>query len=93
MGWSARAAPARSTIGKAILGILPRGMRITGGAIALEGRDLLTLTHAVRAGRARRRGRADPAGPADRAQPGRRIGAQMTDGLRLWRGLSAQGGR
>src|SRR5262249_40428988 len=32
----------KSTIAKAILGILPRGICVIRGAIALEGRDLLT---------------------------------------------------
>ena len=31
----------KSTIGKAILGILPRAVRVTSGEILFEGRDLL----------------------------------------------------
>ncbi|MFX9050379.1 ATP-binding cassette domain-containing protein, partial [Acinetobacter baumannii] len=33
----------KSTIGKALLGILPREVKVTGGAIRYNGRDLLTL--------------------------------------------------
>lgn len=33
----------KSTIAKALLGILPRTVRVTGGAIRFEGQDLLTL--------------------------------------------------
>ena len=33
----------KSTIAKAVLGILPQGIRVTKGRIALAGRDLLTL--------------------------------------------------
>jgi peptide/nickel transport system ATP-binding protein len=38
----------KSTIVKAILGIVPRGIRVTRGAIALEGRDLLTCDRHTR---------------------------------------------
>ncbi len=80
----------KSTIAKAILGILPRGIRITRGAIALEGRELLTLD-----ARSRRRVLGAevaliPQDPLTALNPGRRIGAQLTDGLRLWRGLSSK---
>ena len=34
----------KSTIAKAILGIIPSQVKITGGRIAFEGRDLLTLS-------------------------------------------------
>jgi peptide/nickel transport system ATP-binding protein len=80
----------KSTIAKAILGILPSGIRITQGIIKLGGRDLLALdTHARR----RLLGAEValiPQDPLTALNPTRRIGAQLTDGLRLWRGLSAR---
>src|SRR5579875_2852735 len=36
----------KSSIAKAVLGILPRGIRVTGGRIAFDGTDLLTLPRA-----------------------------------------------
>ena len=33
----------KSTIGKAVLGMLPRAVRVTAGEILFEGRDLLTM--------------------------------------------------
>jgi peptide/nickel transport system ATP-binding protein len=83
----------KSTIAKAILDILPQGIRLSSGSIALEGHDLLTLDSA---GRRRLLG-ADvsliPQDPLTALNPGRRIGAQLTDGLRMWRGMSAKAAR
>src|SRR5262245_46920781 len=80
----------KSTIVKAILGILPGGIRIKRGTIALEGRDLLVLDPRD----SRRVLGAEvaliPQDPSTALNPGRRIGAQLTDGLRLWRGLSSR---
>jgi peptide/nickel transport system ATP-binding protein len=83
----------KSTIVRAILGIVPAGIRITQGAIRLSGTDLLSLD-------ARRRRRllgADvsliPQDPLSALNPSRRIEAQITDGLRLWKGLSAREAR
>jgi peptide/nickel transport system ATP-binding protein len=80
----------KSSIAKAILGILPSGIRITQGRITLAGRDLLALDT-----RARRRLLGAevaliPQDPLTALNPARRIGAQLTDGLRLWRGLSTR---
>ncbi len=78
----------KSTIAKAILGILPSTVGIDGGRILFRGRDLLTIP--------RREFRAllgeeialIPQDPLTALNPGRRIAAQLTDGLRLKRGLS-----
>jgi peptide/nickel transport system ATP-binding protein len=83
----------KSTIAKAILGILPHGIRVTRGVVALEGEDLLALD-----ANARRRLLGPtvsliPQDPLTALNPGRRIEAQLTDGLRLWRGLSFQDAR
>jgi peptide/nickel transport system ATP-binding protein len=80
----------KSTIAKALLGILPGTIRITSGQVVFEGRDLLTLPP---------RSLRDimgvaisliPQDPQTALNPGRRIEAQLTDGLRLKRGLSRQ---
>ena len=78
----------KSTIAKAVLGILPDGIRLTAGRILYQGRDLLTLSRRdlnalLGAGIA-----LIPQDPATALNPMRRIGAQLTDGLRLKRGLS-----
>ena len=80
----------KSTIAKALLGVLPRTVRITQGEILFEGRDLRTMP--------RRETRAIfgdaialvPQDPMTALNPGRRIEAQLTDGLRLRRGMSAR---
>ncbi|HEY3720265.1 MAG TPA: ABC transporter ATP-binding protein [Roseiarcus sp.] len=83
----------KSTIAKAILGILPRTVRITGGAVRFEGVDLMTMpTHA------RRRLIGEkialiPQDPLTALNPSRRIEAQLTDGLRLQRGLDTRAAR
>ena len=80
----------KSTIAKALLGVLPRTVRITHGEILFEGRDLRTAP--------RRETRAIfgdaialvPQDPMTALNPGRRIEAQLIDGLRLRRALSAR---
>ena len=80
----------KSTIAKALLGVLPRTVRITQGEILFEGRDLRTLP--------RREARAIfgdaialvPQDPMTALNPGRRIEAQLTDSLRLRRGMTAR---
>jgi peptide/nickel transport system ATP-binding protein len=80
----------KSTIAKALLGVLPRTIRITQGEILFEGRDLRTAP--------RRETRAIfgdaialvPQDPMTALNPGRRIEAQLTDGLRLRRGMNAR---
>src|ERR1700734_2394461 len=83
----------KSTIAKAILGIVPSQVKITGGRIVFEGRDLLALpANELRAVLGR-----DitlvPQDPSTALNPSRRIDAQMTDGLRLKRGLSMREAR
>jgi len=78
----------KSTIVKALLGVLPRTVRVTKGEILFEGRDLRTMP--------RREARLIfgdaialvPQDPMTALNPGRRIEAQLTDGLRLRRRLS-----
>ncbi len=80
----------KSTIAKAILGILPHGIRITGGSIALEGEDLLTFDAVTLRQKLGPAVSLIPQDPQTALNPGRRIEAQLTDGLRLWKGMSAK---
>lgn len=83
----------KSTIAKALLGILPRTVRVTAGAVRFEGRDLLTME--AKALRAIMGSEITliPQDPLTALNPGRRIEAQITDGLRLKRGLSRAAAR
>src|SRR5579872_6708676 len=83
----------KSTIAKAVLGIIPSQVRITGGRIDFEGRDLLALSGAELRGVLGRDIALVPQDPSTALNPARRIDAQMTDGLRLKRGLSAKAAR
>jgi len=83
----------KSTIAKAVLGIIPSQVKITGGQIGFEGRDLLTLSRADLRAVLGRDIALVPQDPSTALNPSRRIDAQMTDGLRLKRGLSAKEAR
>jgi peptide/nickel transport system ATP-binding protein len=80
----------KSSIAKAILGILPGGIRITHGTIKLRGRDMLALDAQERRRLLGAEVSLIPQDPLTALNPARRIGAQLTDGLRRWRGLSAR---
>jgi peptide/nickel transport system ATP-binding protein len=80
----------KSTIAKALLGILPRTVRVAGGAIRFEGRDLLTLPPKQLSDIMGSEISLIPQDPQTALNPGRRIEAQLTDGLRMRRGLSRQ---
>jgi peptide/nickel transport system ATP-binding protein len=83
----------KSTIAKAILGIIPSQVRITGGTIGFESQNLLSLpAKALRAVLGRDIALV-PQDPSTALNPSRRIDAQLTDGLRLKRGLSAREAR
>jgi peptide/nickel transport system ATP-binding protein len=77
----------KSLLGRAILGILPGGIAIARGSIALDGEDLL------RASPRRRRSLLGttlamvPQDPTTALNPVRRIGAQLGDHLKLHLGL------
>jgi peptide/nickel transport system ATP-binding protein len=77
----------KSTIAKALLGVLPRSVRITEGEIVFDGKNLRTLPP-----QALRRIFGDeialiPQDPLTALNPGRRIELQLTDGLRMRRKL------
>ncbi len=83
----------KTTIAKAILGIIPSQVKVTDGRIGFEGRDLLALSpNDLRAVLGRDIALV-PQDPSTALNPSRRIDAQMTDGLRLKRGLSAKQAR
>ncbi len=83
----------KSTIGKAILGILPSAVRVTSGEVLFEGQDLLKAPAALRRRLIGERIALIPQDPMTALNPGRRIEGQLTDGLRLWRDLSAGAAR
>jgi peptide/nickel transport system ATP-binding protein len=83
----------KSTIAKAILGIVPSQVKITGGHIVFEGRDLLALPANELRAILGRDITLVPQDPSTALNPSRRIDAQMTDGLRLKRGLSMREAR
>jgi len=83
----------KSTIAKAILGIIPSQVRITGGRIGFEGRDLLTLGRRELRDILGRDIALIPQDPSTALNPARRIEAQMTDGLRLKLNLLASEAR
>ena len=83
----------KSTIAKAILGIVPSQVKITGGRIVFEGRDLLALSARELRAVLGRDITLVPQDPSTALNPSRRIDVQMTDGLRLKRGLSMKEAR
>jgi peptide/nickel transport system ATP-binding protein len=77
----------KSTIAKALLGVLPRTVRITEGELIFDGKDLRTQPPQIL-----RRIFGDeialiPQDPQTALNPGRRIELQLTDGLRMRRRL------
>ncbi|ODT47207.1 ABC transporter ATP-binding protein [Devosia sp. 63-57] len=80
----------KSTISKVILGILSRGVIITSGSVTLAGRDLLGGNEAERRKLIGSEVGLIPQDPLTALNPGRRVGEQLIDSLRLWRGLSSR---
>ena len=78
----------KSTIAKAVLGILPRAIRVTGGTIRLGGRDLLATPERERRRLVSRQIAFIPQDPLSALNPARRIEGQITDAMRLTGGLS-----
>ena len=83
----------KSTIGKAILGMLPATVRVTSGAIRFGDDDLLSMPNAQRRRLIGEHIALIPQDPMTALNPGRRIEGQLTDGLRLWRGLDKSAAR
>jgi peptide/nickel transport system ATP-binding protein len=83
----------KSTIAKAILGIIPSQVKITGGSITFEGENLLSMSAKALRSVLGRDIALVPQDPSTALNPSRRIEAQLTDGLRLKRGFSAREAR
>jgi len=71
----------KSMIGKAVLGILPPSIEVTGGEIWLDGVDLLALPPAERRRRIGALAALIPQDPLTALNPSHRIGPQITDRL------------
>ena len=71
----------KSMIGKAVLGILPPSVEITGGQIVLDGTDLLQLPPKERRRRIGATCALIPQDPLTALNPSHRIGPQITDRL------------
>jgi peptide/nickel transport system ATP-binding protein len=78
----------KSTIAKAILGIIPSQIRISNGNIDFDGIDLLQVSATKRRDVLGRDIALIAQDPSTALNPARRIGAQLTDGLRLKRKLA-----
>ena len=78
----------KSAIAKAVLGILPAAIKITDGEILFDGEDLLKLSPQRIRQLLGVRIALIPQDPLTSLNPSRRIGVQLTDGLRLRAGLS-----
>lgn len=78
----------KSTIAKALLGMLPRTVAITGGWIRFEGRNLLTSRPRDLRDIMGRDITLIPQDPQTALNPARKIEAQLMDGLRLRLGMS-----
>ncbi|WP_296105203.1 ABC transporter ATP-binding protein [uncultured Agrobacterium sp.] len=77
----------KSTIAKAVLGILPSTVTVTGGSIRFEGRDLLAMPRRELTNIMGRDITLIPQDPQTALNPARRIEAQLTDGLRMRLGM------
>jgi peptide/nickel transport system ATP-binding protein len=78
----------KSMIGRAILGLLPRGARITRGGVTFDGQDLTTMPERTRRALLGREIALIPQDPMTSLNPVRRIGDQVAAVLRLKLGLS-----
>jgi peptide/nickel transport system ATP-binding protein len=90
MGLVGESGAGKSTIAKALLGVLPRTVRITEGEILFQGRDLRRMSRRESRGVFGDAIALIPQDPMTALNPGRRIEAQLTDALRLRRGMSAR---
>jgi peptide/nickel transport system ATP-binding protein len=73
----------KSTIAKAVLGILPPAIKITAGEILFDGQDLMKLSPEHMRELLGVQIALIPQDPLTSLNPSRRIGDQLTDGLRL----------
>jgi len=71
----------KSMIGKAVLGILPRAVVVTGGEIWLDGENLLAMPPAKRRKTIGAKAAMIPQDPLTALNPSHRVGPQITDRL------------
>ncbi|CDX36950.1 ABC transporter ATP-binding protein [Mesorhizobium plurifarium] len=71
----------KTMIGKAVLGVLPKSVRVVEGEMLIEGEDLGRLDAKARRNLIGARTALIPQDPLTALNPSRRIGAQMTDRL------------
>ena len=83
----------KSTIARAILGILPQGVQVTQGAVILSGTELLTLEPRQHRRLLGTEVALIPQDPLTALNPSRKIEAQLTDGLRMWKGFTRMAAR
>jgi len=83
----------KSMIGKAVLGVLPRGIEQTAGSIRLQGMALETLRSAARRQTVAAVASLIPQDPLTALNPSRRIGGQITDRLVRRLGWGSQDAR
>jgi len=83
----------KTTLARALIGVLPRGARVTGGAVRVEGTDLLRLPpDAVNEYRWRRIAMV-PQAAMDSLDPVRRVGDQMIETMVLRGGMTGEAAR
>ncbi len=78
----------KTSIAKAVLGILPRAISLAGGSIRFDGTELIDAPKATLDKLLGTDIALIPQDPMTALNPSRRIGAQLTDSLRLKAGLS-----
>ncbi|MCW5625835.1 MAG: ABC transporter ATP-binding protein, partial [Burkholderiales bacterium] len=83
----------KSMVGRVILGLEPENSRVTSGAVRFEGRDLLALSDRERMFVLGRDIALIPQNPMTALNPVARIEPQITDVLRLHRGLDHRAAR
>lgn len=71
----------KSMLGKAILGVLPRDVQVTGGAIRLNGEDVVSLRPRARRALLKRDLSLIPQDPLSALNPCRTVGAQVAEVL------------
>jgi peptide/nickel transport system ATP-binding protein len=78
----------KSTISKIVLGIVSGGVVVTAGRVLLGGTDLFRVGERERRMLIGSQVGLIPQDPLTALNPGRRIGDQLTDSLRMWKGLA-----
>ncbi len=78
----------KTTLARALIGVLPRNAAVTGGAVRFDGTDLLTLSADAQNAYRWRRIAMVPQAAMDSLDPVYRVGDQLVETMRLRGGLS-----